>query len=99
MARTPFYQFTIDPSTVTGRQRLAGLRSEVSIANAALKKIGLVERLRVSTSPRLGKNNKYAWKYDNRFRPRLRAEDAKTFDVYLSLAAGPRRRTESRPKT
>ena len=79
---------------------LKGVRTTVAVLN---KNGG---SLRVALSPRAGKNNPNDWKRDNRFKPKLRIEDAESVDVYIvpkgagardksrRRASGPRRHSQ-----
>lgn len=73
--RSPNYVFTVES---TEDARLRGTRAAVRHTN----RLGLTD-LRVMLSPRAGRDSPHAWKRQNRFKPPLRLEDARSIDVYL----------------
>lgn len=86
--RAPSYVFTVES---TEDARLRAVRAVVRQMN----KRGA--GLRVLLSPRVGKDSPHAWKRQNRFKPRLRLEDAQSIDIYVHVAdPGTGGRTESR---
>lgn len=84
--RAPTFVFTVES---TEDARLRGVRAAVRHMN----KRGA--GLRVMLSPRVGRDSPHAWKRQNRFRPRLRLEDAQSVDVYVADKS-PGLRTEPR---
>ena len=76
--KSPNYLFTYQPNDPRDDAIVQDLRDFFRQVNAS----GFLGRYRVSFSARLGKANPYHWKYQNRFRPRLRLEDAAFVDVY-----------------
>jgi hypothetical protein len=68
------------------RALVAGVVRGVRVVVAHLNK-GSKKKLRVSVS-KSKCDPKYQWKYDNRFKPRLRAEDAQVTNVYVSVPKG-----------
>lgn len=92
MSITPGYKFWFKPRSKYGEQRLRAIRRKVEIANFIASRSGDTRRYRVRLAPRLGEGNPNAWKYNNKFRPRLRVEDASKVFVYVSFSEGVVRR-------
>lgn len=80
--KTPSYVGTINPMSWEDDAILRGIRKAVTHLNRRARKLGEAE-FKVLVSARRGKRNPNNWKYKNRFKRRMRLEDAKAADVYL----------------
>ena len=70
-------------STNAGAKVLTDLRAKVAAANRAARQAGSPTRHRVVLSYRKGKENKNAWKYNNKHVRRWLSEDMESVDVYV----------------
>lgn len=81
--RSENFVTNVNHSTNAGARVLADLRAKVSASNRAARLSGSPVRLRVVLSYRKGRENKHAWKYENKHSRRWRSEDMSSVDVYV----------------
>ena len=83
--RSVKFLFNARHSTEEGARKIEAARSVARSVNAQAREAGSPERVRVVVSPRKGRSNPNAWKYENRHMAgkRWRVEDAESVDVYL----------------
>ena len=86
MPQKPF-KIAVPPAKLDTDSRVKALKAKVRAANRKLA--GSDFRFQLRLSPRLGKDNPNRWKYNNRFKPRLRIEDADEVVVYVGTRRVP----------
>lgn len=82
--RSHNYIFSANHSTNDGAERIDLAREMVRILNKEARTQGRPERYRIVLSFRKGRNNRHAWKYENKDMrgKRWRMEDMSHVDVY-----------------